>query len=337
MAARLEAALRRPGLRVAPVPDDRRLGPAGGAAPRANHRARDPAGRAAADRLRRPGGRVLLRPDPDGGGRAGPTSGSVPLWAGAGGAARGPGSQVRARMTGREADALARDVIAARGFGEAFGHSLGHGLGLEVHEAPRLSQTNEMALPLHAVVTIEPGIYLPGWGGVRLEDDVLPAARRAASCCRMVAPNCSNGPLRAVPSPEDAVDARGDEATGDAAQDDAGHQVHRAQGREAPGRPAARGARDRLDRGQGLLRDRRWSSPARARAGGATAAGVPCPGAGAPAPRSPCRRRSTRRRTPPPSGRPAVGAQGNQVADGGDLLPGAGARRRAYVQGRRRG
>jgi Xaa-Pro aminopeptidase len=79
---------------------------------------------------------------------------------------------VRAQMTGREADSLARDVIAARGFGEAFGHSLGHGLGLEVHEAPRLSQSNEMMLPLHAVVTIEPGIYLPGWGGVRLEDDV---------------------------------------------------------------------------------------------------------------------------------------------------------------------
>jgi Xaa-Pro aminopeptidase len=81
-------------------------------------------------------------------------------------------SQVRGQMTGREADSLAREVIAARGFGDAFGRSLGHGLGLEVHEAPRLSQTNEMALPLHAVVTIEPGIYLPGWGGVRLEDDV---------------------------------------------------------------------------------------------------------------------------------------------------------------------
>lgn len=81
-------------------------------------------------------------------------------------------SQVRAQMTGREADSLAREVIAARGFGDAFGHSLGHGLGLEVHEAPRLSQTNETVLPLHAVVTIEPGIYLPGWGGVRLEDDV---------------------------------------------------------------------------------------------------------------------------------------------------------------------
>jgi len=75
-------------------------------------------------------------------------------------------------MSGREADQLARELIAQRGFGEAFGHSLGHGLGLEVHEAPRLSATAEAALPAGAVVTVEPGIYLPGWGGVRLEDDV---------------------------------------------------------------------------------------------------------------------------------------------------------------------
>ncbi|MGH7732277.1 MAG: M24 family metallopeptidase [Gemmatimonadales bacterium] len=80
---------------------------------------------------------------------------------------------VQVGMTGREADALARDVIVQRGYGEAFGHSLGHGLGLEVHEAPRLSPTAEGVLPAGAVVTIEPGIYLPGWGGVRLEDDVL--------------------------------------------------------------------------------------------------------------------------------------------------------------------
>ena len=79
---------------------------------------------------------------------------------------------LRAGMTGREGDALAREVIATRGFGDAFGHSLGHGLGLEVHEAPRLAPTAETALPLHAVVTVEPGVYLPGWGGVRLEDDV---------------------------------------------------------------------------------------------------------------------------------------------------------------------
>ncbi|HJP57870.1 MAG TPA: aminopeptidase P family protein [Gemmatimonadales bacterium] len=81
-------------------------------------------------------------------------------------------SGVQAGMTGREADALARDLIAARGFGDAFGHSLGHGLGLEVHEAPRLAATATDPLPAHAVVTVEPGVYLPGWGGVRLEDDV---------------------------------------------------------------------------------------------------------------------------------------------------------------------
>ena len=75
-------------------------------------------------------------------------------------------------MSGREADALARDVIAARGFGAAFGHSLGHGLGLEVHEGPRLAVTAEELLPAGAVVTVEPGIYLEGWGGVRLEDDI---------------------------------------------------------------------------------------------------------------------------------------------------------------------
>ncbi len=79
---------------------------------------------------------------------------------------------VRAGMSGRDADALAREVIAARGFGDAFGHSLGHGLGLEVHEAPRLSKTNGDPLPAGAVVTIEPGVYVRGDGGVRIEDDV---------------------------------------------------------------------------------------------------------------------------------------------------------------------
>jgi Xaa-Pro aminopeptidase len=76
--------------------------------------------------------------------------------------------RVRAGMTGRDADAIARDYIEQRGYGDLFGHSLGHGLGLEVHEAPRLARTAE-----GAVVTIEPGIYRPGWGGVRIEDDVF--------------------------------------------------------------------------------------------------------------------------------------------------------------------
>ncbi len=79
---------------------------------------------------------------------------------------------ISAGMSGRDADALARSMIESGGFGDAFGHSLGHGVGLEVHEAPRLSQKNDEILPPGAVVTIEPGVYVPGWGGVRLEDDV---------------------------------------------------------------------------------------------------------------------------------------------------------------------
>ena len=80
---------------------------------------------------------------------------------------------LHAGMTGRQGDALARDVIAAAGLGDAFGHSLGHGVGLEVHEAPRLAKSVDETLPARAVVTVEPGIYLEGWGGVRIEDDVV--------------------------------------------------------------------------------------------------------------------------------------------------------------------
>jgi len=79
---------------------------------------------------------------------------------------------LRAGLSGRQADALARDVMEAAGQGPAFGHSLGHGIGLEVHEAPRLARTADQVLPAGAVVTVEPGVYYSGWGGVRLEDDV---------------------------------------------------------------------------------------------------------------------------------------------------------------------
>ena len=79
---------------------------------------------------------------------------------------------LRPGMSGRDADAVARGYIEDRGFGEMFGHSLGHGIGLEVHEAPRLAKTADSPLVQGAVVTVEPGIYRPGWGGVRIEDDV---------------------------------------------------------------------------------------------------------------------------------------------------------------------
>ena len=82
-------------------------------------------------------------------------------------------SAVRPGREGRELDAVARDIIEAAGHGEHFGHGLGHGVGLEVHEGPRLARTAEGRLVAGNVVTIEPGIYLPGRGGVRIEDLVV--------------------------------------------------------------------------------------------------------------------------------------------------------------------
>jgi len=79
----------------------------------------------------------------------------------------------RAGLTGRQLDAVARDVIEAAGLGEYFTHSLGHGVGLEIHEWPRLSQQVEHALPVGATVTIEPGVYLPERFGVRIENVVV--------------------------------------------------------------------------------------------------------------------------------------------------------------------
>lgn len=76
----------------------------------------------------------------------------------------------RPGMTGSEVDALARDRIAAAGHGDRFGHSLGHGVGLVVHERPRLSATSTDVLAEGMVATFEPGVYVPGWGGVRIED-----------------------------------------------------------------------------------------------------------------------------------------------------------------------
>jgi Xaa-Pro aminopeptidase len=80
---------------------------------------------------------------------------------------------IRPGALARDVDAEARSVIEEAGFGRFFGHGLGHGLGLDIHEAPRLRRGSEVALRPGMVVTVEPGIYLPGWGGVRIEDDVL--------------------------------------------------------------------------------------------------------------------------------------------------------------------
>lgn len=83
---------------------------------------------------------------------------------------------IKPGITGREADALTRDYIAEQGYGEYFGHSTGHGIGLEVHEGPALSVRSDIVLEPGMVVTVEPGIYIAGLGGVRIEDDTVVTA-----------------------------------------------------------------------------------------------------------------------------------------------------------------
>lgn len=80
---------------------------------------------------------------------------------------------VRAGATGREVDSAARKVIADAGYGKYFGHALGHGVGLAVHEEPRVSPRSRKKLREGMIITIEPGIYIPGWGGIRLENMVV--------------------------------------------------------------------------------------------------------------------------------------------------------------------
>ena len=81
--------------------------------------------------------------------------------------------KVRAGVTGKEVDGAARGVIERAGFGKNFGHGTGHGIGLEVHSGPRVSPMGTQVLKSNMVITIEPGIYISGWGGVRIEDDVV--------------------------------------------------------------------------------------------------------------------------------------------------------------------
>ncbi|WP_417209575.1 M24 family metallopeptidase [Acidaminococcus fermentans] len=80
---------------------------------------------------------------------------------------------LKAGLTGIQVDGAVRDFIGSKGYGPNFGHGLGHGVGLDIHEKPVLNRANGQPLPAGAVVTIEPGIYLPDKGGVRIEDTVL--------------------------------------------------------------------------------------------------------------------------------------------------------------------
>jgi Xaa-Pro aminopeptidase len=92
---------------------------------------------------------------------------------------------VRPGMTGKQLDAVARDHITEAGYGEAFGHSLGHGIGLDVHEGPRVAKVSDTVLGPGMVITIEPGIYLPGIGGVRIENDILVTPRGGKDLCSL--------------------------------------------------------------------------------------------------------------------------------------------------------
>jgi Xaa-Pro aminopeptidase len=93
-------------------------------------------------------------------------------------------TDIKKGMTGKQADAVSRKVIDTAGYGDSFGHSLGHGVGFAEHELPYLSPNSKEKLADGMVFTIEPGIYLPGWGGVRIEDTVVMAGGKVKQITR---------------------------------------------------------------------------------------------------------------------------------------------------------
>jgi Xaa-Pro aminopeptidase len=82
-------------------------------------------------------------------------------------------AHLKAGLIGSEVDKVARVFLAEQGYGQNFGHGLGHSVGLNIHESPRLSVTEKNFIPANAVITVEPGVYIPGWGGIRIEDLVV--------------------------------------------------------------------------------------------------------------------------------------------------------------------
>ncbi|MBA2450978.1 MAG: aminopeptidase P family protein [Chloroflexi bacterium] len=92
--------------------------------------------------------------------------------------------EIRPGMSGKDADAIARELLAQAGYGEQFSHGLGHGIGLEVHELPWVSLRGERPLEKGMVFSVEPGVYVPGWGGVRIEDLVVMEDEGVRVLCR---------------------------------------------------------------------------------------------------------------------------------------------------------
>lgn len=92
---------------------------------------------------------------------------------------------LREGVSGAEVDAVARSVFALHGLEDRFAHSSGHGLGLEVHEGPRLGRRSEELVRPGMVVTVEPGLYFPGWGGIRIEDDLLVTPQGAGALVQL--------------------------------------------------------------------------------------------------------------------------------------------------------
>lgn len=88
-------------------------------------------------------------------------------------------------MTCAELDGVARGIITKAGYGKEFGHGLGHGIGLDIHEGPRLFTSTKTPLEAGMVITIEPGVYLPGVGGVRIEDDIVITPKGARNLCSL--------------------------------------------------------------------------------------------------------------------------------------------------------